>query len=185
LGPKPRNGIFVYLGTGAPWQALDRLALLWKAIHRIDKSIRFRVISRDNRTKILGHAIAPTHIEFVGSDDSHVVARYLHESEVGFLIRRNDIVNVVSFPTKLAEYLAAGCWVVTTRLDWDITDLHRQYQIGYEVGENPDWDESAKDILSFRTKIDVIALMQSISTVASKMEKNTCIAHLKMYLRQS
>lgn len=44
----------------------------------------------------------------------HEVHRYLNAADYGFLIRRDELLNRVSCPTKFAEYLACGLAVITT-----------------------------------------------------------------------
>jgi hypothetical protein len=45
---KKNGGKMVYSGSGAPWQWLERLSLIWQKIHKKDSSIEFLVISRDS-----------------------------------------------------------------------------------------------------------------------------------------
>lgn len=139
----PRN-YFTYLGSGAPWQNLALLSKIWQEIHNQNPNIKFRVISRDTRTQILSTGIAPSSIEFVGSENFEEIADFLKESEVGFLIRENNLINRVSFPTKLAEYLASGSWVVASDIDWDISDIIIKYDVGLLI--NP--ESKAKEIVS-------------------------------------
>jgi hypothetical protein len=145
---KPKNKkLFVYLGSGAPWQAMDFLASVWGSIHAKDPSIHFRVISRDERCKVLARNIVQENIEFVSAQTFDVVAQYLAEAQVGFLIREPHVVNEVSFPTKLGEYIASGLWVVTSNLDWDIADFIRKHQVGYLIEPTVNMETVATDIL--------------------------------------
>lgn len=144
---------FTYLGSGAPWQSLDLLSLVWQELNRLDATIRFRVISRDHRTKVLGYGLPQNSIEFVATEDFAMVAHYLSESEVGFLIRKDSLVNRVCFPTKVAEYLAAGCWLVTSDIDWDIGDYVRKYNIGLLVDPKAKPEAIAKLILNKRSSL--------------------------------
>jgi hypothetical protein len=49
---------------------------------------------------------------FIQSLKSNEVAEKLRENDIGILVREKSIVNEVSFPVKLGEYLAAGLPVV-------------------------------------------------------------------------
>lgn len=169
-GQIPRKGYFTYLGSGAPWQSLDVLSSVWQEIHRIDSSVKFRVISRDYRTEILRSGIASTSIEFVASEHFEQIAKYLAESEVGFFIRRESLVNKVCFPTKMAEYLAGGCWLVTSDIDWDIADYIRQYRVGLLVNPDELPGSLAKKILDTRVE------MNKDEQLAQRMEK--CVIDL-------
>ncbi len=173
---------FMYLGTGASWQALDLLSKLWKEIHVADPSILFRVISRDPRTKVLGHGIPADQIEFVGSDNFDKVASWLNEGEVGFLIRRDTLVNRVSFPTKLAEYLAAGAWVVSSDFEWDIKIYVEKYRCGLLV---KDVDASAaSSILEFRTHLNKEEMAGRVKACADALDKAVWKDRLRDQLRR-
>jgi glycosyltransferase involved in cell wall biosynthesis len=145
---KSARKYFTYLGSGAPWQNLGLLSTIWQEIHKQDATIHFRVISRDSRTRVLSKGIKSDRIEFVGSEEFEKIAGFLSESLVGFLIRKNNLVNRVSFPTKLAEYLASGCWVVASDLDWDVSDLIDKFQVGYLVNPLSSPSSIASEILS-------------------------------------
>ena len=141
---------FTYLGSGAVWQALDWLEAVWYEIHKLDTTILFQVISRDERCKMLGQRIAKENIRFVSSPNFLDVAGFLHESEVGFLLRKDTIVNRVCFPTKLGEYLASGSWVVSSDIDWDVKEYFVKYDIGFLISTLDMPKNCAKKILMYR-----------------------------------
>lgn len=144
---------FTYLGSGAAWQALDWLESVWYEIHKLDPTILFQVISRDERCKTLGQRIAKENIRFVSSPNFSEVAGFLHESEVGFLLRKDSIVNRVCFPTKLGEYLASGSWVVSSDIDWDVKEYFQKFKIGILIDPNWDVTKQASAILNYRQEI--------------------------------
>lgn len=138
---------FTYTGSGAPWQNLKQLSEIWGKLNQLDSSIRFRVISRDSRAKVLGNKLPEQVIEFVGTSDLDELAGYLEQAEVGFLIRTDSLVNRVSFPTKLSEYLASGAWVVSSAIDWDVGDYISKYDIGLLVDPISSSEDIALEIL--------------------------------------
>ena len=138
-----------YLGSGAPWQAIDILEELWYEISLLDKNVIFRVISRDKRCDLLGKRIPAEQIHFCSSSNFNEVADFLSESRIGFLIRRNNIVNNVSFPTKYAEYVASGAFVALSDLEWDLNTYVKQYKTGILVDPNAPLKITAKNIVSF------------------------------------
>lgn len=173
---KPRK-YFTYLGTGAAWQSLDLLSRLWQTIHRAEPTIHFRVISRDPRARVLGEGISDSQIEFVGSENFETVAAWLNEAEVGFLVRRDTLVNRVSFPTKLAEYLAAGAWVVSSDFDWDVKTYIEKFGCGTLI---KDIDEHATTkILAFRSAANKTALAEGIKACADALDRALWNEHLK------
>ncbi|WP_299987966.1 hypothetical protein [uncultured Pontibacter sp.] len=138
-----------YLGTGAPWQSLDILKEIWEELHQIDSSLKFRVISRDDRTKILAEKLPAESIEFVGSNNFKEVANWLSESKIGFLIRRDNIVNEVAFPTKFAEYTAAGSLVALSELKWDLTSYLKNYNVGVLIPVKVNAEIAAQNIYEY------------------------------------
>jgi glycosyltransferase involved in cell wall biosynthesis len=166
---------FTYLGTGAAWQGLDLLSFLWQAIHQQDKSVEFRVISRDPRARILATNIADENINFVSSDDFKQVAKFLNEGEVGFLVRRDTIVNRVSFPTKLAEYLAAGSWVVSSDFDWQVKDYIQKFECGFLLDPTMDFDQAANQILRFGKQYDRAKMKMNINQCADSLDRELWI----------
>ncbi len=170
---------FTYLGTGAAWQALDLLEAVWYEIHRQDPSILFQVISRDERCKILGSRIAKENIRFVSSPNFAEVAGFLHESEVGFLLRKDSIVNRVCFPTKLGEYLASGSWVVSTSIDWDLADLYKKYEIGVLVNPKESPTYIAQKILDYWEKIKTGCALLQIDKAIPQMNRAYWVSKLK------
>jgi glycosyltransferase involved in cell wall biosynthesis len=129
----PVRSWFTYVGSGAPWQGIDLLARVWKEVARIDPTARFRVVSRDDRAKLLLAGIPDDRGEMVEARGPAQVAGFLSEALLGFLIRKRDIVNETSFPTKFGEYLAAGVPVVTTDIGWEIADIVRDADCGLLV----------------------------------------------------
>jgi glycosyltransferase involved in cell wall biosynthesis len=128
--PGPNSSRFGYLGTGAAWQGLDQLADTWRLLSQSMPSAEFRVISRDERTRILVDAVGDDRCDTVAADQPEDVARALHGCRVGFLLRSNHLVNRVAYPTKVGEYLASGVPVVATDIDWDVGDLIRDMGCG-------------------------------------------------------
>jgi len=149
----PKKGLISYCGSGAPWQAIDLMKEVWEEMYSKDPSLRFRVISRDARCRILGDRIPPSHIEFVASNDHQQVAVYMNECNFGFMLRRDDIVNRVSFPTKYAQYLASGCAVITSAIDWDVSDYITS-EFGLLVNPAAPAKEIATSVLAFIKNYD-------------------------------
>jgi hypothetical protein len=82
-----------YLGSGAPWQNLGQLSQIWSALYQADKSLRFKVVSKDKRAEILKSGIPDEAVQITAAKGPSEVARHLWEAELGFLIRTPDIVN--------------------------------------------------------------------------------------------
>lgn len=147
----------VYLGGGQPWQGLDYLGEIWAALHRSRPELKFRVISRDQRTRRLAAGVSPQSIELVRSESATQTRDLLSDAAFGFLLRLDSLVNRVSFPTKLGEYLASGVPVVLSDMPWDPARLLRDStaavqvpvaatpeDVAMTVGEALDWSEERR-----------------------------------------
>lgn len=77
------------------------------------------------------------------------VAAYLQRASVGLLIRQPTSTNAVAVPTKAAQYLAAGCGIVTSEYPPSIANLCIATQRGRVVsGFDPrDWSEAVAIVL--------------------------------------
>jgi glycosyltransferase involved in cell wall biosynthesis len=126
-----------YEGGGSPWQGLDHLCAIWQALHAADPSLRFRVITRDERARVLTAGINADAVELVSTDDHHQVATLLRQARLGFLVRESHLVNQVAWPMKLGEYLAAGSPVVVSRSGWDAERVIERHGAGLLV----EWDD--------------------------------------------
>ncbi|WP_169714376.1 glycosyltransferase [Algoriphagus antarcticus] len=163
---------YTYSGSGAPWQNLEQLSEVWGSLNQLDPSIRFRVISRDSRARVLGSKVPKEAIEFVGTSDLDELAGYLEQAEFGFLIRQDSLVNRVSFPTKLSEYLASGAWVVSSDIDWDVADLIKKHSVGILVPPSWSSDQIATRILESRTDfIDKERLEKRLTNALKELSK--------------
>jgi glycosyltransferase involved in cell wall biosynthesis len=169
--PVEQRIYFSYLGSGAPWQNIDRISGIWQKIHQLDKSIRFRVISQDPKSKILATNISESNIEFHKSSNFDVVADLQSENEVGFLIRDNIIVNQVSYPMKMGEYLASGSWVVASNIDWDLSDFIHRHSCGLLIDNESSDEEIAKSILDFKKRENPIDLNRYTENAAKELDR--------------
>lgn len=66
---------------------------------------------------------------------SSEVAYYLSMIDVGFVLRKNSLVNINSSPTKSSEYLAAGAMIITTQYAGDSPELVRESECGVVLEE--------------------------------------------------
>ena len=126
----PTDHVVTYMGSGAAWQNLDHLRVVWSHLSEIDPAIRFRVISNDPRSAALVSTLPTNSYELSSAWQPSEVAKKLENSSAGFLLRTAELVNQVSCPVKFAEYLAASVPVVTTDMRWDMARLVRETGCG-------------------------------------------------------
>lgn len=124
---RPRPFAYCYQGSGAPWQGLERLNQVWRALAAAEPDARFLVVSRDDRCRALGEGMPAGTVEFASAADPGAVATLLAQCQVGFVLRHDHVVNRVSYPTKVGESLACGLALVMTELDWDPAEVLREH----------------------------------------------------------
>jgi len=112
------------------------------------------------------------------------VASYLHEAEVGFLLRKDTIVNRVCFPTKLGEYLASGCWVVSSDIDWDVKEWFQKYKIGLLAKPDSPASEIATAIITYRLGVQSGQIRNDILQASNEMDRNFWVENLKMKIKE-
>ena len=130
--PQERPPVVAYLGSGAPWQGLPQLAAIWRELARVRPDLRFLVISRDERCRALVEGLGDRAV-MQGVDRPEDVCALLQQARVGCLVREDHLVNRVAFPTKFAEYLASGCMIFSTDIQWDISQYLEKYRCGATV----------------------------------------------------
>jgi glycosyltransferase involved in cell wall biosynthesis len=169
---------FTYVGSGAPWQGLDLLAPIWAAIADLDPNVRFRVVSRDERTSTLASAVPADRVQVLAGSAPEI-ARMLWEAELAFLVRSPDIVNETSFPTKFGEYVAAGVPVVSTDVGWEIADIIRRTGCGLIVDCSRAPRAVAREVLEFRDRARADpAVRQGCREAARALDRERWVSEL-------
>lgn len=150
---EPPRTFLTYQGGGSPWQGLDGLAAIWEALHRSDPSLRFRVITQDDRAKTLADRLPSEVVDIRSTGDANELASYLSEARLGFLVRAPGIVNEVSWPMKLGEYLSSGVPVAVTRCGWDAERLIERHSAGLVIEWGAPPAETAAQIVRYLNQI--------------------------------
>lgn len=182
-GPTQRL-YMTYMGTDAPWQALDDLAKVWAALYQKEPALHFRVISRNEGTRILARGLPESAIEFCSAEAPQDVARFLWQAEAGFLIRKPDIVNRVSFPLKFGEYLAAGAYVVTTDLNWDPGKIVQATGCGVLLQPTQSPEQMAQQILAFREQSNPQSLAKRCQAAVAHLDRQVWVEKLVDAMKQ-
>lgn len=181
-----RRSYLTYIGTGAPWQGLDRLGAIWGALHHASPDLRFQVVSRDVRTRCLAAHLPEEAVSFVAASSPSEVATLLWESELGFLIRSPHIVNEVSFPTKFGEYVAAEVPVILTDIGWGPSDIVQKTGCGLVVDWRAKPSTVASAILAFqdRQRTDMSAT-EGCRAAAAILDRETWVETLAVSLQRA
>ena len=122
-----RRKVIIYAGSIVKYQCVDEMIEIFSNLIKVDNSFYFLFLSAYNNYESLKGKFAQYHIDesfyTMRSVKQDEVFNYLCASDFGFLIRDNNLLNKVSSPTKLAEYLMAGLPIVATNSVGDINDI--------------------------------------------------------------
>lgn len=122
---------FVYIGGLSVWQCFDETLNIYKKL-RTDDSI-FHIITHDTNEakRKVDSIIGDFHnIKIYCISNRALIPETLSQFQYGFLIRKNDDVNLVSSPIKFLEYISCGVNVIMTEAVPSYADIVKQYQIG-------------------------------------------------------
>lgn len=122
---------FVYIGGLSIWQCFDEILKIYAKI-RTAESI-FHIITLDTETarkKVLDVIGDENNIEIYGIKDRRLIPETLNRFQYGFLIRKNDVVNLVAAPIKFLEYLSCGVNVIMTDAVPSYAKIVREKKVG-------------------------------------------------------
>lgn len=83
------------------------------------------------------------------------VPAFLPLMDAGFLIRDKRILNQVSSPTKILEYLAAGVPIIATQYSGDINETVTHGLNGFILSEPQTTGNEAEDLFNFLCKVKI------------------------------
>jgi glycosyltransferase involved in cell wall biosynthesis len=108
--------VAAYAGSIAPWQEIPRLASIVR--HLVERVPQFRLLmvtpSKGEADAAFRRAGIPRGRVLVVSPSASDVVGQLVGADAAILLRRPAVANAVAFPTKFAEYVAAGLEVVVS-----------------------------------------------------------------------
>lgn len=119
----PTDCVISYIGSTAAWQSTKQLIELIRGIGERYEKVRFFILSNGSIPELetLPETIR-RRISMKGVPHKEM-KYYLMMTNVGIVIRDNNIVNHVAAPTKIAEYLTSGVTILYSGDIGIITDL--------------------------------------------------------------
>ena len=129
-----KNFIFLYVGTLSVWQWKEAMFNLFEQILQVNEKAFFYLVLPTNDHETAKELFNSKRI----SPEKYSILEISHDeigsligiADAGILLRKEHLVNHVSFPTKFGEYLAAGMPVITTPNVGDIHHLVVDHDLG-------------------------------------------------------
>lgn len=143
-----------YIGSIQAWQSLDQLKEIIISISESIATARFMFLMNGS---LPGLDSLPLNIQrkiSIKSIPHEQIKYYLAMSDIGIVIRDNNIVNKVAAPTKIAEYITNGVTVLYGGDIGIVKDLHevaRDVRL-IEFDSKSEWLEKIIDVYRNRTK---------------------------------
>lgn len=120
---KETDYVMTYVGSTEAWQSTAQLVDIIEKASNLSKRIRFIVLTNGEIPELNTLKEKLKNRLTVKSVKHSLMKYYLAISDVGIVIRDNNIVNRVAAPTKIAEYLTNGLKILYSGEIGIITDL--------------------------------------------------------------
>lgn len=104
---------FIYLGGMSAWQRIDKMLKFFNDIVKVKHNAKLYIatLERQKAQEYIELYLDKenfSRVEVLSLENRDEVQHFLSTKEYGFLIREESVVNYVSSPIKLAEYLSCG-----------------------------------------------------------------------------
>ena len=120
LGIPESSLVFVYAGGLMKWQKIEESLMIFSKAHEILPNSKFLILTREvDKIREFIMQLNLTHLskDIVAlSSPFDKVSDYLNAADVAFLLRDDVVMNRVASPTKLAEYMACGLPVISSKV---------------------------------------------------------------------
>jgi len=129
---------FVYIGGMSAWQRVDKMLKMFNQILQYKPKARLYIATLD--TAIAKEEVAKYldpkdfgSVEVLSITNREKILFFLSTKEYGFLIREDIVVNNVSSPIKLAEYLSCGVNVIISDAVKSYAPMVEQQKAGISI----------------------------------------------------
>lgn len=156
----------IYSGTASVWQAVDKIVSLIKNSYT---KYRYTILTPDKDTFEEKLRKSKNNIE-IRSVKKEEVYDYYDKSLYGIVIRENNIVNTVSCPTKLIEYMATNVLPVV-----EYTSIGDFEKLGYKYILSQDLEKGKLPSIQ-----DLTQMLDKNIEVVEKLQKQTELGTIKL-----
>lgn len=144
---------FIYSGGIAKYQLLEQSVKLFKFYHDLYPESELILLvpkNHDYVKELLDKFSINTSLYKLRSvSDPEKINEYLNGADIGIMLRDDNLLNYYAFPSKFAEYLAAGLPVIATEGVYDTYKMIIDNSIGVIIDLNNDFKHESKKIHDF------------------------------------
>lgn len=115
----------VYCGSAEKWQRIDYIIKLFQSLKSND-SLMFKIICYDSS---FFRKFDQSIFKITQTTPENII-QDLSDSDIGIIIRDNNILNQVASPFKIGEYITAGLSVIMTPYIGDYSNMVEREKIG-------------------------------------------------------
>jgi glycosyltransferase involved in cell wall biosynthesis len=141
---------FIYIGGVAKYQLLEDSIKLFKDYNDLYPDSELILLVLDNhdyvRSLLEKHKVSSSLYTLKSVSNPEVINEFLNNSDIGIMLRDDNLLNYYALPTKFAEYLAAGLPVIATKGVYDTWKMIQDNSIGVIVDLKKDFKQEAKHI---------------------------------------
>lgn len=127
-----KERVFIYVGSSAGWQRLDILGQWWRSFLQNHPNDQLLALTDDPGEFLKAAGLMENIHRYNITIDSvpHAeIPGFLSAADYGIIFRDESLVNQVSSPVKLSEYLAAGLLVITNQKYFTEINPHRVFVV--------------------------------------------------------
>lgn len=115
--------VLCYLGGMHTWQCVKETIDLFIRLHQLNPKYFLCIYTNDDISLYKNQLNTVENDYLCKGLKFTEVYQYLSLVDVGFVLRRNSLVNINSSPTKTSEYMASGAMVVATQYSGDAPQI--------------------------------------------------------------
>lgn len=168
----PNAILFVYSGSIEKWQMIDETIHFFNLIYRNIENARFIFLSKaKQKFKDYLSDKMPSDKYFIESVDNEILPFYLSQCDYSVIFRDNNIINQVSAPIKVKDYLLSGLPIIMTDRIGDSSSFIKENNLGFIVnGVNE--HEMSKVIMDIKKNKVLFDKEQIINVAKSYFDVN-------------
>lgn len=119
--------VIIYAGGIGLWHCDEEMISLFKKMSDYDKSFYFIFLTHSDNKEIISKKMKDFGVDnenyIIDSVSHNEIYYYYMASDIGIIIRDDSLVNRISSPTKIAEYLSTGMTLLSTNNIGDIMNI--------------------------------------------------------------